>query len=152
MNRAKLGLLLIAVVSGGLADGVAAGVRQPTSITGLLTGVQSLASAATPSGAPDAAALAAGKHTFSQNCAACHGAKGTGGPAPEGGKAPRDLSQPAFQDARTDAQLYAVVHDGVPPDFYMEAWGDRLSDTEIRNVIAYLRTLRAPSKTAPAGK
>ena len=90
-----------------------------------------------------AASVAAGKETFGKYCSACHGPQGKGGPAPEGGKPAKDLTNDAFQRSVTDEQLFGFVHDGVPPNYYMEAWGDRISDTEIWNVISFVRTLRA---------
>ena len=99
---------------------------------------------ASKKGPVTAASVAAGKETFGKYCSACHGPHGKGGPAPEGGKPAKDLTNDAFQRTVTDEQLFGFVHDGVPPNYYMEAWGDRISDTEIWNVISFVRTLRAP--------
>jgi mono/diheme cytochrome c family protein len=90
-----------------------------------------------------AASVAAGKEIFGKYCSACHGPQGKGGPAPEGGKPARDLTNSSFQQSVTDEQLFGFVHDGVPPNYYMEAWGDRLSEVQIWNVVSFVRTLRA---------
>ena len=93
--------------------------------------------------AATAASVAAGKEIFGKYCSACHGSQGKGGPAPEGGKPAKDLTNDSFQRSVTDEQLFGFVHDGVPPNYYMEAWGDRLSDVQIWNVVSFVRTLRA---------
>ena len=93
------------------------------------TAIASLALYASAASAQDAskkapataASVADGKEIFGKYCSACHGPQGKGGPAPEGGKPAQNLTNDAFQRTVTDAQLFDFVHDGVPPNYYMEA-------------------------------
>jgi mono/diheme cytochrome c family protein len=96
---------------------------------------------------------AAGKTTFETLCVTCHGPQGKGdGPA---GVAltppPRDFSKGEFKydadkDGKTgtDADLLLIVKNGAGAyggSPLMAPWG-HLSDTELQNVIAYVRTLK----------
>ena len=54
---------------------------------------------------------------------------------------PTDLTSPAVQD-RTDASLFKRIHDG-KANTAMGAWSYALSDDEIGDVLAYVRTLRS---------
>lgn len=79
-----------------------------------------------------------------QHCAECHGADG---------KAevivlhmdtpPKDQSDPAYMQTLADAYLYLVVCKGgvgVGRNFIMPAWGDVLTDQDIRDLIAQIRS------------
>jgi cytochrome c oxidase cbb3-type subunit III len=83
----------------------------------------------------DAAAAAAGKEIFAQNCAACHG---------EDAKGNREFGAPNLADAvslygsapeRIGAQIKAAKH-GVMP-----AWGARLGDTVVKELAVYVHSL-----------
>lgn len=107
-----------------------------------------LASAAL--GAGDAAA---GKQTYETLCISCHGATGKGdGPAGAAlNPAPRDFSVGDFKyDADKngtpgeDADLKLIVKNGAAAfggSPLMAPWG-HLSDAEIENVVAYVRSLK----------
>lgn len=79
-----------------------------------------------------------------KHCAECHGADG---------KAevivmhmdvpPRDQSDPAYMQTLPDAFLYLAIcrgGEGVGKNFIMPAWGDLLSDQDIKDLIAQIRT------------
>ncbi|MCZ7549406.1 MAG: cytochrome c [Anaerolineales bacterium] len=90
---------------------------------------------------PGAPTRPPGKEAFTTNCAACHGAEGHGdGPA---GAAldpkPRDLS--AFAPEVGDDYLFWRVNTGVPGTA-MVGWKGILTDEQIWDVIAYIRTLK----------
>lgn len=83
-----------------------------------------------------------GREIYSNTCIRCHGidgkGKGTRGIhlVPE----PADLTSPAIQ-GRLDASLFKRIHDG-KPGTAMGAWSATLSDDEIWDLLAYVRTFR----------
>ncbi len=92
---------------------------------------------------PQQAIADQGKKSFFRFCASCHGAEGKGdGPAAEGLKVkPPDLRTTRSKD---DAYLFQVIKEGgeaVGLSPAMLAWGEALSDQQIKEVIAYIRTL-----------
>lgn len=96
--------------------------------------------AGTAGAAPD---LAAGKAKFQQLCATCHGPAGKGdGPAGASlNPKPRDLSV----TTKTDAELKTIMTKGgaaagLSPT--MPPMGATLSDPELANVIAFIRSLK----------
>ena len=87
-----------------------------------------------------------GKRIFNHYCAACHGVTGRGdGPnAPYLDPLPRDLSSERFLRRLTDLYLFKVIQGGgnaVSKSTFMPAYGKTLSQQEIGDVIAYIRTL-----------
>ncbi|MDA0999080.1 MAG: cytochrome c [bacterium] len=94
----------------------------------------------------DAADAAAGKAKYQQFCAACHGLTGKGdGPAAGSlNPKPRDHTDKAYMKTLSDEQLFKITKLGGPavgkaPT--MPPWGGALQDADIRNVIAYIRSL-----------
>ena len=106
-----------------------------------------------PGAALAAGDAAAGKTIYTTNCASCHGETGKGdGPVGAAlNPKPRDFSQAQFKydgnkDGKpgSDADLHAVIKDGAAAyggSPMMAPWGGSLSDKDIDNVIAYIRTL-----------
>jgi cytochrome c oxidase cbb3-type subunit 3 len=91
----------------------------------------------------DAAAIAEGRQTFLQICAACHkpDASGLVGPS---------LVDPYWKYGHTDADLFKTVTEGRPGG--MPAWGPQLGSDKIWRALAYLETLprsEAPGVGAP---
>lgn len=96
----------------------------------------------------------AGKTTYTTNCVSCHGETGKGdGPVGQVLQPPpRDFAAGDFQldgDADgtpgSDADLKAVIAKGAGAfggNQMMAAWGGILSDEDIDNVVAYIRTLK----------
>ena len=79
-----------------------------------------------------------------KHCAECHGADG---------KAevivmhmdvpPKDQSDPVYMKTLPDAYLYLAIcrgGEGVGKNFIMPAWGDLLSDQDIKDLVAQIRT------------
>jgi len=115
-----------------------------------------IAIAAALLGLPSLAAAgdaAAGKAPFTANCASCHGETGKGD-GPVGAALdprPRDFSAGAFKfdtdgDGKpgTDADLTKVIRNGGAAfggSPLMAPW-PTLSDAEVSNVIAYIRSLK----------
>lgn len=87
------------------------------------------------------ASTAAGQRTYQRYCRGCHGATGQGGSQGEGRVAPSNLVDATWQHGSSDPAIFTVIKLGIGPDYAMEAWGDRISDTEIREVVNYLRSL-----------
>ena len=91
--------------------------------------------------------LRLGKQVFQHYCLTCHGETGAG----DGFNAfnvephPRDLSDPAFQKAKKDADLVDTIRRGgagVGLTPMMPPWGKTLTADQIDQVVAYLRTLK----------
>jgi len=87
---------------------------------------------------------AKGKEKYNQICASCHGPSGKGdGPAAAAlDPKPRNLSDPKYVSTLSDEQIFKTVKEGgaaVGKSPLMPAWGSVLSDSDIWNVIAYLR-------------
>ena len=86
--------------------------------------------------------VAAGRQTYTRLCARCHGAtgKGDGGGAGAGGQ-PADLTDDMWDFGGTDGEIFGVIHDGTSAD--MEGYAERISDTDIWQLINYIRSLHA---------
>jgi len=95
---------------------------------------------------------AKGKVIFTTNCSSCHGESGKGD-GPVGAALnphPRDFTKAEFKfDAAkdgkpgSDAALTNVIKNGAAAyggSPLMAPWGGTLSDADIQNVIAYIRT------------
>jgi cytochrome c oxidase cbb3-type subunit 3 len=83
----------------------------------------------------DAAAASTGKELFAENCAACHGDDGKGG---------RDFGAPNLAD---QLSLYGNTLNTVaaqinkPKHGVMPAWGERLSDAQVKQLAVYIHSL-----------
>jgi mono/diheme cytochrome c family protein len=88
--------------------------------------------------AAPAFAQGAGADTYKAKCAMCHGADGLG--ATPSGKALKAASfkDPAIVKA-PDAELIGVVNKGKNK---MPSYAGKLTDDQIKAVVAYLRTLQ----------
>jgi cytochrome c6 len=86
-----------------------------------------IAVCSSPAVAQDAAA------TYKAKCAACHGADGKGGKM-----GTRDFGS-ADVKAESDAQLTEIITKGKPPK--MPAYGGKLKDSEIKDLVGYIRAL-----------
>ena len=91
--------------------------------------------------------LKKGKNIYSQLCLRCHGIDGRGAAAVQLNPPPADLTSPAVQD-KLDAGLFKSIHDG-RKNTAMGTWQYALSDDEINEVIAYIRTLDGRSGAMP---
>ena len=97
-----------------------------------------------------AADPAAGKVLYSASCTACHGVKGDGkGPAAVALKPkPTDFTAAAFWPGKTDDQLATAIRAG-RPGTSMSPFTE-LSDAEVADLVAYVRTFGTQPAAAPA--
>jgi S-disulfanyl-L-cysteine oxidoreductase SoxD len=105
-----------------------------------------------PAGPGNPAQLALGAKVYAQHCAVCHGAKLQGQPnwrarLPNGRlpAPPHDESGHTWH--HTDAVLFAITKNGLVPPYApkgyesdMPAFGGKLSDGEIRAVLAFIES------------
>jgi mono/diheme cytochrome c family protein len=87
-----------------------------------------------------------GRRLFDHYCAPCHGESGHGDGFNAYGldPAPRDLADSTFQAEYSDQDLVAVIRSGggvAGLSTAMPPWGRSLSGRQIRNLVAYLRSL-----------
>ncbi len=79
-----------------------------------------------------------------KHCAECHGVDGKGDAiVMHMDVPPRDQSDPGYMKTLPDEFLYLAVCKGgeaVGRNFIMPAWGDLLSDQDIKDLVAHIRT------------
>ncbi len=119
--------------------GLAAGLIAAISLTAILIAIF-LPEAPPPPGAP------AGQQLYARFCASCHGRSGRGSwNATLSLIRPGNLSDRSRMQRLTDQYLADLIkHGGAPigkPG--MPAFGFHLTDAEIRELVAYVRTLSA---------
>ncbi|MGH2544731.1 MAG: c-type cytochrome [Ardenticatenaceae bacterium] len=115
----------------------------------------------TPTAVPvptlDTAQVALGRAVYEENCAGCHGPARTGAsnwatPGPDGLYPPPPHNDTGHTWHHSDRLLYEIIHDGwrdplkLDAPLRMPAWGDRLSDAEIRALITYFKSLWSEEK------
>jgi len=92
---------------------------------------------------------AEGKNLYATYCATCHGerGKGDGTAAASLPAKPADHTNGAVMNQLIDKFLYDVISKGggaVGKSTFMPSWGGALNDTQIRDVVAYIRALAIP--------
>ena len=90
-----------------------------------------------------------GKAKYDANCVGCHGAtgKGDGAAAAALNPKPQDHTDGKIMNALTDKYLFDIIKDGgasVKKAPFMPASNKKLSDQEISDVVAYIRSLANP--------
>jgi len=88
-----------------------------------------------------------GREIYVNACIRCHGIDGKGALGIHLVPPPADLSSPAVQN-RLDGTLFKRIHEG-KPNTAMGAWKHSLSDDEIWDVLAYVRTLGVGNNAQP---
>jgi cytochrome c oxidase cbb3-type subunit 3 len=89
----------------------------------------------------NAAAIAAGKETFATNCVPCHGQQGQGIIGP-------NLTDNYWLHGNTYADIVNTITNGVP-DKGMIAWKATLNPEKIRQVAAYVLSLKGTNPPNP---
>ena len=106
------------------------------------------------SAAAAAGDAAAGATSYAVLCASCHGARGDAQTpiAQTLDPTPARHDDGAYMNPLTDEYLFRVIKQGgaaVGKAPTMPPWGGALSDDQIRNVIAFVRTLAVPPYQTP---
>ena len=91
--------------------------------------------------------IASGAATYATMCVTCHGATGRGdgrlaAATAAYGSRPSNLADTTWQHGASDGEIFAAIRDGIGPEFNMDAFGTRLTEPDIWNLVKYLRTLR----------
>ena len=99
--------------------------------------------------ASDPKASKLGEFQFRSNCAFCHGLGARGG-----GRGP-DLTRAQKRHGNSDADLFRTINEGVPgtamPPNGATQQGVGMTDTEIWQVIAYIRSVQVKAPEQPLG-
>jgi cytochrome c oxidase cbb3-type subunit III len=90
----------------------------------------------------NAAAIREGSSLFRANCSPCHGLSARGG-----GRGP-DLTSGRWTHGSTDSAIFRTITQGVPGT---EMPANGFDDSEIRAIIAYLRSLAPPKRAIVNG-
>ena len=94
--------------------------------------------------APLAVRAADAKTNWANNCAQCHGPTGKGDTKMGKMVGAMDLTDPQKQASFTDAKATESIKNGVKQNgkTTMKAFGGKLSDDEIKALVAYVRSLK----------
>jgi cytochrome c oxidase cbb3-type subunit III len=134
--RAVLALLLAACAKPPSAapEGQRSVVRQPV---GPVPGVGDLPPAQNPLG-NDRDAVVMGRRLFVQyNCSGCHGGRAGGGMGPS-------LRDQIWLYGDSPGKIFNSIAEG--RGHGMPAWGTRLPDKQIWQLVAYIQSLRTPGE------
>ncbi|SPP64520.1 c-type cytochrome [Nitrospira lenta] len=83
-----------------------------------------------------------GKAIYEKHCVLCHGPQGRGdGPVGKTINPPAADFASAASKKKPDAELLATIEKGRPPTA-MVGWKGQLSDAEMQDVLAYVKSLR----------
>jgi mono/diheme cytochrome c family protein len=84
------------------------------------------------------------KEIFEKDCAKCHGPDGKGKTRMGERLGIKDYTEAKVQDAMKDADMAKAIKDGVKEDgkTKMKAFGDTLSDDEIKALVKYVRSFK----------
>ena len=84
------------------------------------------------------------KTNWANNCAQCHGPTGKGDTKMGKMVGAMDLTDPQKQASFSDAKAAAAIKDGIKQGgkTTMKAFAGKLTDAEIKALVAYVRTLK----------
>ncbi len=104
-----------------------------------------------PSVAWSAGDAARGKQKYQELCGACHGqlGKGDGPTAAVLPVKPRDHTDATYMGKLTDKQIFDTIKLGgeaIGKSPFMPKWDGLLTDQQIEDLLAYIRTLSGSSK------
>ncbi len=88
-----------------------------------------------------ASAASAGAGLFATNCASCHGPEGRGDGPASAALRPAPTNLAAIGQAAADDVLFWRIRSGVPGTA-MPAWRGILSDEQIWQIVAFIRSLK----------
>jgi cbb3-type cytochrome c oxidase subunit III len=87
--------------------------------------------------------VAAGRRVYTQFCANCHGPSGKGDGTSAGAQPP-SLADAMWDYGSSDGEMFSVIRDGTSGD--MGAYGERLKETDIWNVVNLVKSLGQTQK------
>jgi cytochrome c553 len=82
---------------------------------------------------------------WAKDCAACHGSDGAGHTKAGRMAQVKDMTNPAYQKTFTDEQAANQIKNGLKDASgkeRMRAFGDKLSDDDIKVLVSYVRSLQ----------
>jgi mono/diheme cytochrome c family protein len=85
------------------------------------------------------------KDNWTTNCAACHGPDGAGHTKAGRMNRVKSMADPKYQQGFTDEQAAKRIKEGLKDPTgkeRMKAFGDKFSDAEIADLVAYVRTFQ----------
>lgn len=136
---------IIEGVTGGHSRMAIANVFEPDVLADTVVYIRSL------SVPGESVSVPQGRDLYNAICYACHGVKGDGkGPAAAdpGSPQPRDFTSKEFVIEGREDEIARTIALGAEASFhgssFMPAWGSSLSDQQIRDLIAYLKTFQKP--------
>ena len=90
------------------------------------------------------AAAADAKANWTKDCAQCHGPDGSANTKMGKILSAKNLTDPKVQASFTDQQAADAIKNGVKEGgkMKMKAFGDKLSDDEVKALVAYVRLLK----------
>ena len=142
MDTRRLPSMAMALIAGREANRTRVRARRVLAgilVSLLLTGLAACGSGGSTKTTAVSPQVAAGAHNFvAFACDACHGEQGKGGVSP----VVPALTQIAH--TLTPAQLRTIINQGLgesanPTQPFMPVWGTVISDTQVNNLVAYLR-------------
>ena len=85
-----------------------------------------------------------GKENYDKSCASCHGKDGKGDTKMGKKEGVKDYTDPKTWEGLDDAKAFKSVKEGMKEGdkVKMKPFADKLSDDDIKAVIAYMRTLK----------
>lgn len=92
---------------------------------------------------------AEGRKLYASYCASCHGEQGKGDGVAAGSLPvkPKDHTNGAVMNPMADQALVDVISKGgggTGKSSFMPAWGTALNEKQVRDIVAYIRTLAVP--------
>jgi mono/diheme cytochrome c family protein len=98
-----------------------------------------------PTASPAQTSPKSGQEIYEQMCAGCHGTRGDGAEGHSGGFSPvvTTLANKEYMKQVPDAYLEMIIKKGgaaMGKIATMPAWEKRLSDEEIKSLVAHIRT------------
>ena len=92
---------------------------------------------------------AEGRKLYTTYCVSCHGEKGKGDGVAAGSLPvkPKDHTNGAVMNQMTDQSLADVISKGGPAtgkSSFMPAWGASVNEKQVRDIVAYIRSLAVP--------
>lgn len=99
---------------------------------------------------PDRQAAMRGAKLYKSHCQSCHGVRGVGEPVyPWNLGKPGYFPAPALNDSQhawhhSDEDLIAFILQGSPRTPRMTAWKSTLSERNVRDIVAYIKSLWGP--------